>query len=132
MKTTNGPIRLDPDLLTEAANEAVRQHRSTPKQIEFWAALGKAADGLLTQEDLLALRTGLLRLEVVDSPRINPTEVRQEVEASRDRLKGEVTRARHVYQASLSHPGYIEQIHPDGLVVVGRFENGTFVPAKDQ
>ena len=32
------------------------------------------------------------------------------------------------YQSSASNPGCLEQVSPDGTVIVGRFTNGQFEP----
>ncbi len=37
-------IKLSEALINEAAATAKAQHRSTPKQIEYWATVGKLAD----------------------------------------------------------------------------------------
>jgi len=37
-------IKLSDDLVRDAALNGKAQHRSTPKQIEYWARIGKIAD----------------------------------------------------------------------------------------
>jgi len=37
-------IKLSDDLISAAALNGKAQHRSTPKQIEYWARIGKIAD----------------------------------------------------------------------------------------
>ena len=37
-------IKLSSELVSEAAINGKAQHRSTPKQIEYWARIGKIAD----------------------------------------------------------------------------------------
>lgn len=128
MKSSGAAVRLDPALMQQAAEEGARQHRTAPKQIEYWAALGKAFDGVLSREDAIGLRVGLLRLQAAASPRIDPETVSNAVEISRAQLSGLVTRARIAYQVSEQYPGYLEQVHADGRVVVGQYENGSFHP----
>lgn len=43
-------------------------------------------------------------------------------------LSAGVTGARVIYQASCAYATYLEPIHPNGHVVVGRFDSGTFTP----
>ena len=35
------------------------------------------------------------------------------------------------YQASTRHPGQLEQLLPDGRVIIGQFHDGIFTPAPD-
>ena len=37
-------IKLSDELVVDAATHAKAQHRSTPRQIEYWARIGKLAD----------------------------------------------------------------------------------------
>lgn len=37
-------IKLSDELVKEAATHGKAQHRSTPRQIEYWARIGKIAD----------------------------------------------------------------------------------------
>lgn len=127
------PIRLDALLLEQAAAEAKRQKRTAPKQIEYWAELGRVLDGLLSREDAIRLREGLLRLEPRSASPVDPEEIFSDLEAARreGNLPDRVTKARVVYQASERRPGYLDQKHPDGRVVVGQFANGSFEPIAD-
>lgn len=127
MTGSSKPIRLDASLVEEAIAEAARKLRTPPKQIEFWIRLGKAIDGLLSLEEIMALRGGLVHIEPTHGLRADPDEVFDDLESRRNTLSRTVTSARVVYQASREHPGYLEQIHPDGSVVVGRFEGRDFV-----
>jgi len=127
MTGNSKPIRLDASLVEEAVAEAARRLRTPPKQIEFWVKLGKAVDGLLSLEEIMALRAGLVHLEPTRGLRVDPDDVFEDLDSRRETLSASVTSARVVYQASREHPGYLEQIHPDGRVVVGRFEGRDFV-----
>lgn len=127
MTGSSKPIRLDASLVEEAITEAARKLRTPPKQIEFWVRLGQAVDGLLSMEEIMALRGGLVHIEPTQGRRADPDEVFDDLESRRNTLSKTVTSARVVYQASREHPGYLEQIHPDGRVVIGRFEGSDFV-----
>ena len=37
-------VKLSDELVVEAATHGKAQHRSTPRQIEYWARIGKIAD----------------------------------------------------------------------------------------
>ncbi len=41
MKSTKSALRLNPELVYEAELDARIQKRTTPKQIEYWAEIGK-------------------------------------------------------------------------------------------
>ena len=129
--SSTAPIRLDKTLLAQAADEAERRKRTAPKQIEYWAELGQVLDGVLSREDAIRLRGGLLRLAPRDAQPVAADDVFSDLEYARTegRLPARVTRARIVYQASTRAPGYLEQQHPDGRVVVGQFLDGVFQTA---
>ena len=124
------PVRLDKKLIALAAAEAEHQKRTAPKQIEYWAALGQSLEGVLGRDDVIRLRAGLSRVEPVNAAPLDVDSVFAAVESARavGDLSVHVTGARIIYQASRENPAYLEQIHPNGRIVVGRFEDGTFQP----
>ena len=76
------PIRLNPSLIAAAEREGMVQKRSTPKQIEFWADLGRAVEHVIDFSDVLAVRQGLkrLKLENVESVAVDPEDVFADLE----------------------------------------------------
>ncbi len=122
----HGPMRLDPELVDEATEAAKRQKRSTRKQIEFWAELGRAVDGVVTLAQAAGLRSGLLAVTAPDVGPVDADDVFAELEARRADLPGEVTRSSVRYQASRAHPGMLERIDGTGRRTIGQFENGEF------
>jgi hypothetical protein len=128
----SNPIRIDRSLFEQAAAEADRQKRSTPKQVEYWAELGQVCDGLLSHADAVRLREGLLKLEPCESTPVNAEDVFTTLDANRDdgSLSHNVTTAKTIYQVSDQHPGYLEQIEPEGNVIIGQFERGKFRPKR--
>lgn len=128
----SNPIRIDRSLFEQAAAEADRQKRSTPKQVEYWAELGQACDGVLSHADAVRLREGLLTLEPCESAPVDADAVFATLDAARisGSLRNKVTMAKTIYQVSEDHPGYLEQIEPDGNVIVGQFERGKFKPKR--
>lgn len=127
--SASAPIRLDIELVNSASAEGGRQRRSTPKQIEYWADLGRAVDGLVSEAELVALRAGLLRLESVPSAPVDADQVFAAVSADRQHLAQELRHGGVAYQASRERPGYLEATYPDGQVVIGQFREGIFEPA---
>lgn len=131
MAKAASPIRLQNELMQAAALTAERFHRSTAEQIEYWAEMGRNVDHMLNPDDLLAISTGLAKItiEPVTSKPIDATEIFQSLEDDRasGMLPQTVTGSVLKYQASLTHPGYLEQIHPDGRIQTGKFQNGEFI-----
>ncbi len=58
------PMRLDASLVAAAEREGALQKRSIPKQIEFWAELGKAVEHIIGIEDIIAVTQGLKKIKV--------------------------------------------------------------------
>ena len=52
-------VRLDDTLVRHAAAEGAVHRRSTPKQIEYWAEIGRAVAGDVSAEDLIAILQGI-------------------------------------------------------------------------
>lgn len=124
-------IRLDDHLVQAASTEAALNHRTTPKQIEMWAAIGRAVAQGVSMEDALAVSQGLARVRVervINKP-VATEQVFERIQKARvtKQLAQRLQANRAVYQASAGHPGFLEEIHPDGTRRIGKFENGVFV-----
>jgi ParD-like antitoxin of type II bacterial toxin-antitoxin system len=117
------PVKLSDSLVLDARLTAEIAQRSIAGQIEFWAGLGRAVEGLLRGREVLALRKADAArplsecFETVDSP-----EGRQRV--------AEYLRTRPFphYEAASEHPGFLLRIDSDGTRTVGRFVNRRFEP----
>ncbi len=127
----SSPMRLSSELVIIAGREAALTKRTVPKQIEFWAYLGKAVQSTVDYSDLIAVSQGIkkIRVEPVASSAIEPEEVFAELEKSRERgeLSKRVTSSAVYYEASISHPGLLDQV--DGITGqrrTGMFRNGVF------
>jgi len=132
---TSNPLRLDRELVRAAAAVASRHKRSVPRQIEYWAELGRAIEAQVDPTALIALQEGLARLVVEMTPAdpVRASDVFADLERARDAgsLPGRVSESTVRYQASAAAPGYLEQIRPDGAKIVGRFRAGRFVARKE-
>ncbi|MGD9369752.1 MAG: hypothetical protein PVH87_28835 [Desulfobacteraceae bacterium] len=127
------PIRLNPSLLAAAEREGRLQKRSTPKQIEFWADLGRAVERVIDLSDLFAVLQGLkrLKLENVESVAVEPEEVFSHLQKQNDagRLSSDVTTTSVYYEASKQHPGMLDRVNAaNGVRHTGQFRNGVFEP----
>ncbi|MCT0226007.1 ParD-like family protein [Synechococcus sp. CS-1328] len=118
--------------MESAARIGARHHRSAAEQIEYWAALGRQVARVLDPDTLLDVAAGLTRLrpEPVVAPMVSPEQVFAAVEADRQSgaLQQIVSSAAFRYQASITQPGSLEQITPDGTRIVGLFRHGLFQP----
>jgi len=125
------PLRLDDDLVSAAAQVGSIQKRTTRKQIEFWAELGKAVEPLLDITDVYAIIQGLKRINVepVTSAPVASSDVFNSLESSRksEALLKKVAPSPFYYEASLSNPGLLDRVTTDsGKRQTGRFINGEF------
>jgi hypothetical protein len=125
------PVRLQKDLMQAATLTGARYHRSAAEQVEYWAHLGRQVSAVLDPDVLISISTGLARVKVepVFGEPVNPDVVFHSLEAERRRgtLAQTVTDSAIKYQASLTHPGYLERIGQDGNITVGQFKNGEFI-----
>ncbi len=121
------PMRLDSLLVAAAEREGALQKRSTPKQIEFWAELGKAVENFIGLEDIIAVNQGLKKIEVelVESKPVDPDDIFDTLEKSRRNgaLSEKVTSSTIYFEASLTKPGLLDRVQP----ATGKRESGSFV-----
>lgn len=129
-------VRLDDILVRYAAAEGAVNRRSTPKQIEYWAEIGRAVAGEVSAEDLIAILQGIrqVKVEPVVAESLTSDDLWAEVDQARESgdLGRAIGRGRTVYQASGNKPGYLEAIYADGSREVGEFRNGRFEALSDR
>ena len=134
MAKAASPVRLQQDLMQAASVAGERHHRSAAEQIEYWASIGRSVAKVLNPDSLLAVTTGLARLNVepVVAPTLDPQDVFTALEYDRRAggLAASVTGAEVRYQASATHSGQLERIDADGRITVGQFSNGVFIPTE--
>ena len=126
-----GPMRLNSALVAEAEQAGSIQKRSVPKQIEFWAELGKAVEHVIGIADVFAIIQGLkkVKVEPVISAIVDPSDVFNSLESRRKsgNLTEEVTSSAIYYEASLSQPGLLDRVDSaTGERQTGQFHNGEF------
>jgi hypothetical protein len=131
MAKAASPIRLQKELMSAAELAGKRFHRSTAEQIEYWAEMGRNVSTLLNPDDLAAIAAGVAKLKLVPvyGKPVDPALVFQTLEDERARgsLSQRVTNSPVKYQASLEHPGCLEQIDLNSQIRVGKFIDGEFV-----
>lgn len=117
------PVKVSDALVLDARLMGEATQRSIAGQIEFWARLGRAVEGLLRGDQLLALsKAGKAKplsacLESVDS------------------AQGHGRLAKHLaslpfphYEPAPDAPGLLVRIEADGKRTVGRFVHRQFQP----
>ncbi len=125
-------LRLNPELIREAEFAGRLNKRSTPKQIEYWAEIGKQVAQLINPDDLIAVSQGFakLRLETALGQPLNTDDVFNAVEQMQKtgQLSQRVSNAPVRYESSSTVPGLLDRVLPDGSREAGRFQNGQFIP----
>ena len=125
------PVRLNPNLIMAAEREGMVQKRSTPKQIEYWADLGRAVERVIDLSDVFAVIQGIkrLKLENVESCEVDSDEVFKDLhqKAEDGRLSAEVTTSAVYFEASTQHPGMLDRVDTStGIRQTGHFQDGEF------
>lgn len=127
-------LRLNDDLVHEAETEGLVSKRSAPKQIEFWAQIGKVVAHKASGSELLALMQGFAQVQVTPQPTVpvDSDAVFATVEQARrdGSLSKVVSQARVRYEMSPSQPGALDRVQPDGRRETGHIRNGVFTTAK--
>ena len=129
--TSTSPMRLDAALVEAAKREGSIKKRSAPKQIEFWAELGKAVEHVLDYNDIFAVIQGLkkVKVESVESIAVDSADVFNCLEDERksNKLAQKVTSAAIYFEASRRQPGLLDRVNTaTGERQTGRFHNGEF------
>jgi hypothetical protein len=125
------PIRLNPTLMAAARREGSIKKRTAPKQIEFWAELGKAVELVMDLTDVIAVIQGFkkIKVESMESVAVDPVDVFNSLEESREsgELAEKVTSSAVYFEASQRKPGLIDRVNSaTGERQTGRFYNGEF------
>ena len=126
-------IRLDSDLINRASMEASLNKRSVPKQIEYWAELGRMVSKVLNIHDVLALLQGVKKLKMEDIKTDLPSmkALQETIDSDTDPREGipEFKNLSVVYEANKENSKYLDQINlATGERQTGNFRNGNFIP----
>lgn len=111
-------MKLSDGLVLDARLAGEVTERSIARQIEFWAALGRALEPVLPTDRALALKQlGQARPLSQCIAEVRTTKGRKQLEAALH------ARPFPHYEAAEGHPGYLLRIEADGTGTVGRFVN---------
>jgi hypothetical protein len=129
------PIRIQNELMGSATAVGALMHRSAAEQIEYWASLGQKVSEMLSPQTLLSINAGLVKITVAPAvdPIVDFDDVLGEVQTRSEsgELSQTIANGKIKYQASVTRPGLLEQVAPDGTVTVGMFTAGEFVANND-
>lgn len=128
----SSPVRLQNALMKAASTTAAINNRSAAEQIEYWASLGQQLASEITESSQLEIIAGTAKIQVVsvEAQAIDPDDVFGNLETLRNNqsLQNLTTQAQVQYRPCPNKPGYLEQIKPDGSIVIGQFQSGEFTP----
>ncbi|MFT5218995.1 MAG: hypothetical protein ACI9LO_001464 [Planctomycetota bacterium] len=127
-------IRLDDELVQAAEIEATNHKRSPPKQIEYWADIGRAVSRFASSSDLLALTQGIAQV-TISAPKsvvVPAADVFEQLENNRNdgKLSQKIPAALYRFEASQTRPGLLDRVAADGSRQSGHFRNGEFMLVK--
>lgn len=130
------PMRLNDSLVHDAEVEAITQKRTAPKQIEFWAEIGKAVAGMVSSSALLSIVQGFSHINVLPNPSstVSTHDVLEVLERDREdgSLYQTVTQAKVWYEASQVQPGLLDRVTANGQRETGHFRDGQFTPVSQK
>lgn len=119
------PVKLSDQLVLEARLTGEVSERSIAGQVEFWARLGRAVEGVLRADQVIALkRSADVELVSKSLGEIGTTPGRERLSRV---LQG---RPYPHFEAAEERPGFVIKIDADGTRTVGRFVQRVFTPAE--
>ncbi len=118
------PVKLSDALVLDARVVGEAAERSIASQIEFWARVGKAVEGVLRGDQVLQLKQ---RGEAVPLSALLKS---VDSKAGRERVKAQqAMRPFPHFEQAQGNPGFLVKIDEDGKRTIGRFVNREFRPA---
>lgn len=129
--TTAKPMRLSLSLVISAEKAGAIHKRTTPKQIEYWAEIGKNVERMINMDDILGVTHGFkkIKIEPFESLPVPPKDIFDELEGYRSSgdLSKHVTFSEIYYEISVKHPGLLDRVNTvTGERNTGQFFNGKF------
>ena len=126
-------VRLSDELYEAADSVAEATLRSAQKQLEYWAQLGRLADGMLTNVEAAALLSNDSFISEISlfknsAPRADDIMAEIQQDRANGALKAKVTHASVVYDVAEDGLS-IRRIDTAGNVTIGSLVDGSFVEA---
>ena len=130
MAKSSSPVRIEQSLMDAASLAGATLHRSAAQQIEYWASIGRQLSSIVDPESLMAIKAGLMSIQVQKSPSVVVDADALFSAFDADIASGAISQLiaaqKPKYQASAKYPGKLEKVLRDGSIIVGQFENGIF------
>lgn len=118
------PVKLSDSLVLDARVVAKAAERSIAGQIEFWARVGKAVEGVLRGDQVMRLKQRGEAAPLSEALRSVDSK------AGRERVKAQqAARPFPHFEQAPGKSGFLVKIDADGKRTVGRFVNREFRPA---
>ena len=118
------PVKLSDALVLDARIVGEAAEQSIASQIEFWARVGKAVEGVLRGDKVLRLK------QRGEAAPLSDLLTSVDSRAGRERVKAQqAARPFPHFEQAPGKPGYLVKIDDDGKRTVGRFVNREFRPA---
>ena len=126
-------VRFSDELYEAADSVAEATLRSAQKQLEYWAQLGRLADGMLSNLEAAALLSNDSFISEISlfknsAPRADDIMAEIQLDRANGALKAKVTQAPVVYDVA-EDGSSIRRIDTAGNVTIGSLVNGSFVEA---
>ncbi len=119
------PVKLSDDLVLDARLTGEVAERSIAGQVELWARLGRAVEGVLRTDRVLALK------QRGDAEPISQCLGSVNSDRGRARLEAVLEgRPYPHFEAAPGRPGFVVKVDVDGSRTVGRFVSRVFTPAE--
>ncbi|MCK5883966.1 MAG: hypothetical protein KAG61_09770 [Bacteriovoracaceae bacterium] len=125
-------VRLNESLVESAERSSAILFRTAPKQIEYWASIGRKIESTLRPSEIAKIIDGSASVTTVEETSMEDFSldaVNEDIEFKRSAgtLKKALVGSDFWYDISKEHEGYLERINSDGEVTVGKFSEGKFV-----
>lgn len=119
------PVMISDALILDARQAGEVMHRSTNRQIEFWAQLGRCIERLLNGQEIHRLR------EMAPPPKLSEIMATVGEPSGRARLQAVLDARPFPHFRQLQGPQRLfEKIDEDGTRTVGRIVGREFVPVE--
>ena len=125
-------LRIDSEIFGEAKAAAAMAHRTTPKQLEYWAKVGQLLCEQVPESDIFSLLSGqkyIANVLIKENQDVAVDEILGQLEHDRlaGTLSGSVSKAAIKYDMPAKSDGLIRQVDENGNESFGSFENGHFI-----